>query len=388
MKVEELEKGFFGVFGRDGKPRIIRAPGRVNLIGEHTDYNDGFVLPIAIDRDIWMAARARSDDKVNLHDLRLNLFSSFSLSDIKRSEMEEEIWANYPKGVMHFLQEEGYRLKGMDIALYGDVPQEAGLSSSAAFEMVTAMTCQVINELDIDPIDMIKLCQRAENEFVGVNCGIMDQFISRLGRKDSALLLDCRDLTYEHVPLDLFKIIICDTRVKRGLVSSKYNTRREECNTATKLLSQHYLGVKALRDISPPQFEEAKDNLPEIVRKRCKHVVYENERTLKAVECLKKGDMEELGKAMSESHNSLRDDYEVSCPELDVMVEIASQVEGVIGARMTGAGFGGCTINLVEENRFEELIAAIEREYPQRTKLEPKIYICRAVNGAEEVRGK
>jgi len=360
----------------------MRAPGRVNLIGEHTDYNDGFVLPVAIDRDIMVASRSRDDALVRIYSLDFNALTEFSLNDI--SHDSENAWSNYPRGVAHFLKEEGYELRGMEAVVTGNVPLEAGLSSSAAMEVVMAMTFEKITGLEIDPVKMALICQKAENQFVGVNCGIMDQFVSRMGKKDHALLLDCRELEFDLIPLNLegVKIVVCNTSVKRGLLDSEYNKRRSECERGVKILDDFLPGIRALRDVDVDDFQKYHHHLPETTEKRCGYIVRENVRVLESVQAFEEGDLIRFGILMNESHIGLRDEYEVSCPELDAMVEIAWSTDGVIGSRMTGAGFGGCTVTLVAEDSLEDLVSKVNKEYPERTGLQPEIYICTAEDGA------
>ena len=380
-RVEMLVRGFKE--NLDGEPELItRAPGRVNLIGEHTDYNDGFVLPIAIDRDIMVASRPRNDRLVRVYSLDFDALAEFSIDDIQYDS--ENRWSNYPRGVARFLQKAGYSLNGMEAAITGNIPLAAGLSSSAAMEVAMAMTFQELNGLKIDPVEMALICQKAENQFIGVNCGIMDQFISRMGQKEHALLLDCRKLEYELVPLnfEVVKIVVCNTGVKRGLVDSEYNKRRSECELGAKLLEEFLPGITALRDVEISDFHKYRTHLSEKTEKRCGYVIEENIRVLESVQALEDGDLHTFGIMMNESHIGLRDEYEVSCPELDDMVTIAWRTEGVIGSRMTGAGFGGCTVTLIMEDALEELVARINKEYPERTGLEPEIYICKAEDGA------
>jgi galactokinase len=380
-RIEMLVAGFKEHFG--GEPEIlVRAPGRVNLIGEHTDYNDGFVLPVAIDRDIAVASRSRDDGLVRIYSLDFDAMVEFSIDNIEYDS--ENKWSNYPRGVARFLQEGGYDLRGLEAVVTGNVPQAAGLSSSAAMEVAMAMAFEKISGLEIDPVEMALICQKAENQFVGVNCGIMDQFISRMGRKDHALLLDCRSLEFELVPLNLegIKIVVCNTGVKRGLVDSEYNKRRSECERGVEILDEFLPGIKALRDVDIDDFQRYKVHLPEITEKRCGYVIKENIRVLESVQALEDNDLVRFGVLMNESHLGLRDEYEVSCPELDAMVEIAWSIDGVIGSRMTGAGFGGCTVTLAMEDAVDELIGKVNEEYPKRTGLRPEIYVCTAEDGA------
>ena len=381
-RIEMLVSGFRERLG--GEPEtIIRAPGRVNLIGEHTDYNDGFVLPVAIDRDIVVASRRRDDGLARIYSLDFDAIVEFSMDDIQYDS--ENTWSNYPRGVASLLQEAGHKISGLDAAITGNIPLGAGLSSSAALEVAMAMTFEAASGLEIDPVEMALICQKAENQFVGVNCGIMDQFISRMGRRDHALLLDCRSLEFELVPLNLegIKIVVCNTGVKRGLVDSEYNKRRSECERGVRILEDILPGIKALRDVEISDFHKYKTHLPEVTERRCEYVIEENSRVLESVHLLvEEGDLVGFGILMNESHIGLRDEYEVSCPELDAMVTIAWSTEGIIGSRMTGAGFGGCTVTLIMEDAVEELIQKVNREYPQRTGLQPEIYVCTAEDGA------
>jgi galactokinase len=370
---------------------VVRAPGRVNLIGEHTDYNDGYVLPVAIDRSILMAAAPRPGRRVVLHALDFDQQTEFSLDDIGHDGQHP--WSNYQRGVVFFLQERGFELPGMNAVVSGDIPIGSGLSSSAAVEVAAAYTWQVLSGFSLSRVELALLCQRAENEFVGMKCGIMDQFISALGQRDHALLIDCRTLEYENVKLGAGEgsprpsatIVVCDTMKRRGLVDSEYNARRRECEEGVHLLRKHLPEIKALRDVSPAQFERYQGDLPEVVRRRCRHIVYENERVLQSVEALKGGDLATFGRLMNESHVSLRDDYQVSCRELNVMAEAAWQVEGVYGSRLTGAGFGGCTVSLVAREAVERFHAHVAAEYQAATGVEPQIYVCAVEDGVGQI---
>lgn len=359
-------------------PQIVaRAPGRVNLIGEHTDYNDGFVLPMAIDRDVQIAARPRADRIVRILSLNFGGRDEFSLDDIHHAG-ERVTWGDYVRGVAQVLQEEGYTLSGADLAIEGNVPTGSGLSSSAAIELATLTAFRVLNNLEIEPVRAALLGQRAENTFVGVRCGIMDQFISALGQAGHALLIDCRSLEYRPVPLpEDASIVVAHTGVHRGLSSSEYNTRRSQCEAGARLL-----GVRALRDVSVETFEARKHELPPDIAARCQHVVYENARVLASVQALERGDLLTCGQLLLASHASLRDLYEVSCFELDTMVEIARNAPGCLGARLTGAGFGGCAIAIARRQAIPALVEAIERDYPARTGKTPQVYVCRATDGA------
>jgi galactokinase len=367
----------------------------VNLIGEHTDYNDGYVLPVAIDRCILMAAAPRPDRQVVLHALDFDQRTEFSLDDIRHDAQHP--WSNYQRGVAFFLQERGFELPGMDAVISGDIPIGSGLSSSAAVEVAAAYAWQVLSGFPLSRVELALLCQQAENEFVGIKCGIMDQFISALGQRDHALLIDCRTLEHEVVKLGSIAqrgsvtpvfatIVVCDTMKRRGLVDSEYNARRQECEEGVRLLRKHLPGIKALRDVSPDQFERYQEDLPEVVRRRCRHIVYENERVLQSVKALKGDDLATFGRLMNESHVSLRDDYQVSCRELNVMVEAAWRAEGVYGSRLTGAGFGGCTVSLVAGEAVERFRAHVAAEYQAATGVEPQIYVCAVEDGVGERR--
>jgi len=361
----------------DEPEHIIVAPGRVNLIGEHTDYNDGFVLPAAIDRHVVLAISPREDRTVRLYAADFSKTAEFALDDIQPDA--DQRWSNYERGVAWALQGAGHELRGMDVAISSDVPIASGLSSSAALEMATARAFEVASGLTLDGVTRALLGQKAENEFVGMRCGIMDQYIISLGQRDHALLIDCRSLEYQLVSLPSgYSLVICDTKKRRGLVDSEYNTRRQECEEGARIL-----GVPALRDVDVDTFAERADALPPIVRQRCKHIVTENQRVMDAVQALGEGNVGTFGRLMDASHASLRDDYQVSCHELDVMVEIASRQEGVVGSRMTGAGFGGCTITLVESDAdaIERFRANVQGTYAEQTGLQPEIYVCRAEQG-------
>jgi galactokinase len=365
-------------FGRAyrGEPSLlVAAPGRVNLIGEHTDYNDGFVLPTAIDRHVVIAARPRADRQVRLYALDLEDHTEFGLDQIQHAD--QGAWSNYERGVAWALQGAAYALQGFDAVLTSDVPIGAGLSSSAAVEVATAFVFQHVSSLELDGVQRALLCQKAENEFVGMRCGIMDQYIISLGKRDHALLIDCRSLEYQLVSIPQgVSLIICDTHKRRGLVDSEYNTRRQECEAGAE-----FLGVPALRDVTPEQFAQRQGELGPVTRMRCRHVITENRRVLDAVAALRADDVPRFGELMNASHVSLRDDYQVSCAELDAMVEAAWRQEGVYGARMTGAGFGGCTVNLVAEGAAEAFRERVAQAYTQATGLIPEIYICRAEEG-------
>jgi galactokinase len=362
----------------DGTPDlIVRAPGRVNLIGEHTDYNDGFVLPMAIGYDVRVAARVRPDRSVRLYSVDLDKRDTFNLDQVHRVG-DKPTWADYVRGVADVLQREGYTLRGMDAAITGNVPRAAGLSSSAALELASITAFRLVSQLDLDPVHAALLGQRAENEFVGMRCGIMDQFISSLGRADHALLIDCRSLGYEAVPLPAgARIVVTDSAIRRGLVDSAYNERRAQCEEGARLM-----GVKALRDVSVEMFEANRTRLSAVVARRCRHVVTEDQRTLDSVEALKRGDLATFGRLMNESHASMRDWFEITTKDIDALVEIQQNTPGCYGARMTGGGFGGCTVALAREDAVSTLLEAIQSQYPARTGRTPQVYVCRATDGA------
>jgi len=369
---------FAQAFGRE--PQLyVAAPGRVNLIGEHTDYNDGFVLPAAIDRHALMAISPRADREVRLVAADFGSRSSFSLDEIEFDRVRR--WSNYERGVAWALQEAGYTLSGLNVALSSDVPVGSGLSSSAAVEVAMAYAFQVVGDLPLDGVQRALLCQQAENDFVGMNCGIMDQFIVSLGQRGHALLIDCRSLEYTPVPLPGgCDVVICDTKKRRGLVDSEYNTRRQECERGASIL-----GVRALRDVTLQQLQEHRDDMDPVTFRRCRHVVSENERTLAAVSALRSGDLTRFGELMNASHRSLRDDYEVSCAELDAMVSAAWEQPGTLGSRMTGAGFGGCTVSLVRSADTASFVQSVSASYTQATGIVPEIYVCQAEDGVRVI---
>ena len=368
------------------RARLFCAPGRVNLIGEHTDYNEGFVLPMAIDRATFVAGAVRDDRLVRVHSVNFNESAEFDLDVEERGR--RGLWLDYVEGVARELEKRGaLGLRGADLMIASDVPLGAGLSSSAALEVSTGFALLSLSGIEIDAKGLALAAQSAEHNFVGAQVGIMDQFTAVMGRRGCALLIDCRSLETTQIPLPASEtlIAICDTRVKHELASSEYNTRRRECERGVEILREWLPEVRALRDVSVKDFERYENRLPEPVRRRCRHIVTENARTLHAAEALREGRTEEMGRLMFLSHNSLRDDYEVSCAELDTMVEIASDVKGVMGARMTGGGFGGCTVNLVEREALNEFRKKIMSGYKRATGLEPFIYIAEASDGAKEV---
>ncbi len=382
MTLEELTAAFQKLY--KGQPRIYRAPGRVNLIGEHTDYNEGFVMPAAINFSTFVAITKRDDQVLKIH------------SDIFKEEAEIDLaqdatpgrkhWSDYPLGVAIKLKEAGHNISGANLLVHGEVPLGSGLSSSAAIEVSTGLALLDISGVEIDRLELAKICQKAENEFVGARTGLMDQFIACFGKADHAVMLDCRSLESRALPLpDEVKPVVCNTMVKHELASSEYNARREQCEEGVRVLSQHLPNVNSLHNVTPDDVERFRVELGKVVFKRCLHVTTENNRVLRAANALRDRDLKTFGKLMNESHQSLRDDYEVSCKELDVMVDLAKPIEGVFGARMTGGGFGGCTINLVAVDAVDEFTQTIKNGYAEATGKHPQVYVCSAADGAERV---
>jgi galactokinase len=366
-------------------PRKFRAPGRVNLIGEHTDYKDGFVMPAAINLSTFVTVWLREDRKLQIRSENFDDEIEFDLDEPNPAPRKH--WSDYAVGVAVTLQRAGHRLRGARLEIRSEVPVGSGLSSSAAVEVATACALVANSNLTLDRGDLALLCQRAEDEFVGARVGIMDQFVSLFGQAQSALLLDCRSLEFWLLPLpDTVNLVICNTMVKHALASSAYNERRAQCEAGVQHLAQFLPNVKALRDVTLDELEQFGRDLPEVVYRRCRHVITENARVLAAAKALEQHDLYRLGELMRGSHFSLRDDYEVSSSELDLMVELAFMSDGVYGARMTGGGFGGCTVNIVDVPYVEQVTSFIARQYEHITKLRPEIYVCEASNGAEEIR--
>ena len=384
-RTEELIRQFRQHF--DGVPTLVSAgPGRVNLIGEHTDYNDGFVLPVALKRDVRFVLRPRTDRLAQLYSIEFDEEGNFDLDAI--SFNRDKLWVNYIQGMVQSLEQEGIRLVGIDAVFSGNVPRGSGLSSSAALEIGTAHAFLAASgqEGTLSGARIAQLAQRAENRFVGVNCGIMDQFISELGREDHALLIDCRSLAYTLVPVPAeAALVIGNTRASRSLASSAYNERRRECEEGVALLQQALTDIHALRDVTSEQLETNRHLLPENVYRRCRHVVSENERVLATVEALRRGDLAEVGRLMNASHASLRDDYLVSSPALDAMVDAMGSVEGCYGARLTGAGFGGCAVALVKPGHEQAIADAVYEQYPKVTNIWPEVYTTKAADGAQSM---
>jgi galactokinase len=378
LNYDRLVSEFRQRFGQS--PRwVVRAPGRVNLIGEHTDYNDGFVLPLAIDRAVWIALSPRDDRRVEVESLDFADRAGFDLDHLAK---ENAGWIEYLKGTAWSLQEAGFTLAGWQGVLAGDVPCGAGLSSSAALELATARAFAAVGSLPWNPAQVARLAQRAENQWVGVNCGIMDQLISAAGREHCALLIDCRSLDCTPVAFPPgTAVVVLDTSTRRGLVDSEYNQRRRQCEEAAR-----FFGVKALRDVDLATFERQAAGLDEITRRRARHVITENARTLEAVEAMRRGDATALGLLLAASHRSLRDDFEVSSAALDAMVVAATAHEACYGARMTGAGFGGCALALIRADAADNFVKNVAADYEKTTGLAPAVYVCSATNGAEVVK--
>lgn len=386
MNQQALRSKFNEVFQKE--KLYFFAPGRVNLIGEHTDYNGGHVFPCALSFGTHCVFCKRDDDKIRLHSLNLPEKGVIE-ADLNHIEYKkEQDWANYPLGMIKTIQNHGYKLDhGFELLFWGDIPSGAGLSSSASIELATAVAMNKAFNLHIPQVELVKMAQEDENKFVGMNCGIMDQFASGMGKEDHAILLDCNTLDYEYVPLNLrgVSIVIINSNKKHALVTSEYNTRRKECEHALKELQQK-LPVKSLGELSIEQFEQNKHLITsEVEQRRAKHAVYENQRTLQAAAALKKGDLATFGKLMNQSHISLRDDYETSAPELDIIAETAWNVEGVLGARITGGGFGGCAVALVKDEAVKPLMDAINRIYPEKTGLKADFYIASAGGPARQM---
>jgi galactokinase len=361
-------------------PVVIRSPGRVNLIGEHTDYNNGFVMPAAINKAIYMAVSRRDDDLIHLLSLDLDLSYLGDTSKIVPSSLH---WPDYILGVIQQIQAKGHQVGGFNCVFGGDIPLGAGMSSSAALECATAFSLNELFGLKMDALTMVKLSQKAENEFVGVQCGIMDQFASMFGRRNHVIRLDCQSLEYEYVPFntDGIRIVLLDTNVKHSLASSEYNTRRQQCEAGVALIQAHHPEVRSLRDATLEMLDKYVAAADDLVYRRCQYVVEENLRLLAASEDLKSGNIEAFGQKMFATHDGLSRKYEVSCPELDFLVEQVKGRPGVIGARMMGGGFGGCTINLVREDAIDELIADLTPAYARAMNKELKVYIGQIENG-------
>jgi galactokinase len=386
MNKEQLKETFVSLYGEhEGALHLFFSPGRVNLIGEHTDYNGGYVFPCALSFGTYLLARKNQSRLVRFattnfdHRGEVNLDSPF--------EKEGKSWINYPVGVLNELRKTAREIEGLDLLYSGDIPNGAGLSSSASIEMVTAFAMNQMFGFGLDRMELVKLSQKAENIFVGVNCGIMDQFASGMGAAGHALFLNCDTLDYERVPLNLegMKIVIANTNKRRGLADSKYNERRAQCEAAVESLRAGK-EIRHLSDLTLAEFEALSHLITDdVVRKRARHVITENSRTLTAIEALNQGDVESFGRLMNQSHDSLRDDYEVTGKELDALVEEARKIEGTIGSRMTGAGFGGCTVSIVREDAVESFIRDVGINYQQGIGLKADFYVAEIGDGSKQI---
>ena len=386
---EKLLAEFSKIFGGDGQAELFFSPGRVNLIGEHTDYNGGHVFPCALTIGTYGAVRKRADRKLRLYSMNFSGTGIWETSLDELTPCPEDRWTNYPKGVLWALQEKGYEVPfGFDLLVYGNIPNGSGLSSSASLEVLIGTIAKKFYGLDMLTMEEIaKIGQYSENHYNGVNCGIMDQFAVAMGKKNHAIYLDTATLEYEYAPLELgdARIVIACSNKKRGLADSAYNTRRSECETALQELQQ-VMKVDTLGDLSEEEFEQYKDAIKDPVRvRRARHAVYENQRTRKAAEALKKGDLAEFGRLMNESHVSLRDDYEVTGIELDTLAETAWEQPGVIGSRMTGAGFGGCTVSIVKNDAIDAFIENVGRKYESVIGYAADFYVVEAGDGARRL---
>lgn len=386
MNIGQLKEQFIKTYG-EGEVRVFHSPGRVNLIGEHIDYNGGYVFPCALEFGTYGLVRERKDGRINLASTNFDLKVSINKDNIVYRE--EDDWANYPKGIMKVMTDAGFKLGGMDILISGNIPNGAGLSSSASLEVLIAVMADTLfNEGKADRVDLVKLSQKAENSFVGVNCGIMDQFAVGMGKKDEAILLDCGSLEYSYAKIELLDntLVIMNTNKRRALNESKYNERRAECDEALEILRKEK-PINALCDLTAVEFDKLAGLIEkDKVRARAKHAVYENERTKKAYECLNAGKLEEFGQLLVESHNSLKDLYEVTGNELDTIVEESLKVPGCIGARMTGAGFGGCAIALVKNSEVDNFMNQVRKSYTKLIGYEPSFYLSGIGQGTEEIK--
>lgn len=383
--LNRLRAQFEEKFGAEGEIRSYFAPGRVNLIGEHTDYNGGHVFPCALTLGTYGVARKREDNIIRLYSMNLDRKGVVETSTNDLIPSKEAGWTNYPKGVMWAFEKKGYRLpSGLDLAVFGDIPNGSGLSSSASLEVLTGLILKDLFGFDVSMVDIALIGQYSENHFNGCNCGIMDQFASAMGKKDHAIFLDTNTLECEYAPVVLedAKIVIINSKVKHSLVDSAYNDRRNECEMALKEL-QTVVDIKTLGDLTEKEYEAHKGAIQsEIRKKRAKHAVYENQRTIRAVEALKANDVETFGKLMNASHLSLRDDYEVSCEEIDILVDLAWETEGVIGSRITGGGFGGCTVSIVKNEAVDGFVASIGAKYKEKVGHEAEFYVVDIGEGA------
>ncbi len=385
MDLNRFKNVFFDRFGH-GNAALYFSPGRINLIGEHVDYNGGTVLPCALSLGTYLIIRKNNKDHVNFHSLNLKYKARTPLASLG-NKAEKDAWVNYPLGVMAEFKFRGINFKGMDFLFMGDIPIGSGLSSSASIELVTAIAVNELYQAGLDMIEMVKLAQNAENNFVNVKCGIMDQFAAGMGKKDHGIAIECDTLCHEYVPLkmDGYKIIIADTKKPRELVESKYNERRAECEKALSVLKTAHK-INYLCELDSRKFNEVHNQIEDsILRRRARHVIEENDRVKKAVKVLKEGDIRAFGEIMNASHDSLRDLYEVTGFELDTLVDEARKVNGVAGARMTGAGFGGCAVILAKENSIDDLCVQVKNMYMKKTGIEPEFYMADISDGTRKL---
>ncbi|WHY72168.1 galactokinase [Fictibacillus enclensis] len=387
---QQLAEQFLNYFpGNTDEVRLFFAPGRVNLIGEHTDYNGGYVFPAALSIGTYMAVRKRQD---GVYRLKSGNFPQEVTVDANQPIVfyDADDWANYPKGILLQLQKSGISLSGADVLYHGNIPNGAGLSSSASIGMVSAFAFSAVENSEIDMLELAKLCQRMENEFIGVNSGIMDQFAVGFGKRNEAVFLNCQTYEFEMIPLEIegYKLVITNTNKRRGLADSKYNERRSQCEQGLQIIQQHLKDIETLGELTPFQFKKVEQYIEdEVIRRRVRHVVTEDNRVQKAVAALENRDITAFGLYMNESHMSLRDDYEVTGTELDALFDLQKEQPGCIGTRMTGAGFGGCTISIVKEEQVEDFKENVAGRYTERTGLVPDFYVCEIGDGVEELNG-
>lgn len=383
MNTQELEHRFEEIYGKKAEHAFF-APGRVNLIGEHTDYNGGLVFPCALSFGTYLLISRRDDKSTRFDSVNMNFAATVNANAFVNKPTE---WIKYPLGVMKEFADRGYDVWGYDLLYYGNIPNGAGLSSSASIEVVTAVMLNEMTGAGLDMVELVKISQKAENVYVGVNCGIMDQFAVGMGKAQNAIALDCASLAYNYVPLDMkgYKLVIANTNKKRGLADSKYNERRSECDEAVAAISTVH-NIEFLCQLTEEEFEQYSPSIKnDTVRRRAKHAVYENQRVVKAIDALKAGKLETFGQLMNASHKSLKEDYEVTGVELDTLAEEGQHLEGVLGSRMTGAGFGGCTVTLVQEDKVDNYIANVGKIYKEKVNLEATFYIADVGEGARKL---
>jgi galactokinase len=386
MNTDQLKESFFSLYSENDKPlHLFFSPGRVNLIGEHTDYNGGYVFPCALSFGTYLMVRENNSRQVRFATTNFDHRGEIDLDE--PFEKDGHSWINYPVGILNEFRKKAMEIRGVDLLYSGDIPNGAGLSSSASIEMVTAFAMNQLFGFKLERMELVKLSQQAENKFVGVNCGIMDQFASGMGVADHALFLNCDTLQYERVPLKLdgMKIVIANTNKRRGLADSKYNERRSQCEEAVEAIRKEKQ-IRHLSDLTLDEFQQVAHLIKDdTVRRRARHVVTENDRTLHAISALNAGDIEAFGKLMNQSHDSLRDDYEVTGRELDTLVEEARKIRGTLGSRMTGAGFGGCTVSIVREPDVEGFIREVGKRYAEKTGLTADFYVAEAGDGSKQL---